>query len=274
MAMTLPTAEAEGSTRPAPMRDGPNFCGVALGNRVVSWMAEFIARAFSSSTDQSGWSCRSRAMMPAMCGLAIEVPEMIRRLLPAWNPVGSETPVQPAATVQVWPVWTEVMLRPGAAMSGFSRRGEPKMRRGPREEKLATVSPPGWLFSVALTVVDRAVVLIEVPSTSVVISVGMVIGTTIVASSAIAGGGEPGALLTTIVPIAPAFWQFSAWILKVQVPLLTMQMLPAMASALVRRQQLSLGSAPQAAGAVASTATTAFAVCPLGAGPNAAAPPR
>src|SRR3954470_1072462 len=233
-----------------------------------------MARAFSSSTDQSGWSCRSRAMMPAMCGLAIEVPEMIRSLLPAWNPEGSEAPVQPAATMQVWPVWTEVMLRPGAAMSGFSRRGEPKMRRGPREEKLATVSPPGWLSSVALTVVERAVVLIEPPSTSVVITVGMVIGVTIVASSAIPGGGEPGALLTMITPIAPAFWQFSVLVLKLQVPRLTTQILPATAAALVRAQQPSLGSAPQAAGAVASTATTAFAVCPLGTGPNAALPPR
>src|SRR3954449_10601376 len=112
-------------------------------------------------------------MMPAMCGLAIEVPEMIRRLLPAWNPEGSEAPVQPAATMQVWPVWTEVMLRPGAAMSGFSRRGEPKMRRGPREEKLATVSPPAGPSSVALRVAMLA--LNELASASVTRTDGMVI---------------------------------------------------------------------------------------------------
>ena len=39
MAITLPTADLEGSTRPPPTRDGPNFGGVAPGKRVVSWMA-------------------------------------------------------------------------------------------------------------------------------------------------------------------------------------------------------------------------------------------
>src|SRR5262249_23477910 len=130
-------------------------------------------------------------MVPATCGLAIEVPEMIRALLPAWNPEGSETPVQPAATRQVWPVWTEGMLRPGAEMSGFSCRGEPKISRGPREEKLVTVSPAGWPSSVAFTGgVELMVFLSAVPSTTVTITVGMVIGVTIVASSAIPGGGE------------------------------------------------------------------------------------
>src|SRR6185312_1207163 len=213
-------------------------------------------------------------MTPATCGLAIEVPEMVRALLPAWKPEGSETPVQPAATRQVWPVWTEVMFRPGAATSGFSRKGEPRIRRGPREEKLARVSPAAWPSRVRLR--GAAMLALRVlPSTSDTISVGMVIGVTIVASSPIPGGGEPGALLTVTTPIAPAFMQFSVLVLKEQVPRLTTQILPDTAAALVSAQQPSFGSAPQvAAGVVASTASTASAVWPLGAGPKAALPPK
>src|SRR6185295_707469 len=215
-------------------------------------------------------------MMPAMCGLAIEVPEIVRVWLPAWKPDGSDRPVQPAATMQVCPVCTEVMLRPGAATSGFSRSGVPRMRRGPRDEKLARVSAPFCPSRVALTGgVAMMVFLIELPSTMVTSSVGMVIGVTIAGSSAMPGGGEPGALLTMITPMAPAFMQFSVLVLKLHVPRLATQILPEMAAALVRAQQASLGSAPQGvAGAVGSTAMTASAVCPVGAGPKAAAPPR
>ena len=82
-----------------------------------------------------------------MCGLAIEVPEIVRLRVETWIPDASKRPVHElvpeVAVVQVIPVWTDVMFWPGAAMSGLSRRGDPKMRLGPRELKLATVSAPG-----------------------------------------------------------------------------------------------------------------------------------
>src|SRR6185312_14925691 len=154
-------------------------------------------------------------MTPATCGLAIDVPEITSAWLPGWKPDGSDKPVQPAATVQVWPVCTDVMFRPGAARSGFRRSGEPKMWRGPRDENDASVSPPlcpcsvtfaGWLD------------LSAVPSTNVMRKVGIVIGVTMLTSSAVPAGGEPGTLSTRTMAIAPAFWQFKVLVLMVHVP--------------------------------------------------------
>ncbi len=143
-------------------------------------------------------------------------------------------------------------------MSGLSASGDPICVRGPREEKLATVSPPGAEFSVAFS--PGICVFSTVPSACDTISDGIVIGVTMVASSPIPGA-SPGALLTTIIPMAPAFWQLSALVLNEQVPRLTMQMLPAIAAALVSGQQASFGSAPHVpAGAVGSTASTTLAV--------------
>src|ERR1700681_1759246 len=102
---------------------------------------------------------------------------------------------------------------------------------------------------------------ILLPSTRVTRSEGMVIAVTIVGSSPRPAGGEPGWLSTMTTPIAPAFWQFSVLVLKVQVPRLTTQILPAIAAALVSAQQPSFGSAPQVPeGVVGSTAITPFAV--------------
>src|SRR6185295_1612926 len=98
--------------------------------------------------------------------------------------------------------------------------------------------------------VAMMVFLIEVPSTIVTSSEGMVIVGSV---PPIPGGGEPGALFTTTTPIAPAAWQFAALTVKPQVPRLTMQILPTIAAALVNAQHPSLASAPQvAAGVVGS----------------------
>ena len=126
IATTCPWAASAGSTRPAPMRARPNSGGVPAGNSVGLCSACPIASALSSSTDQLGWSWRSSAIVPAMCGLAIEVPEMVSARVPTWMPDASNRPVQPPVeVVQVIPVWTEVMLVPGAAMSGLRRSGDP-----------------------------------------------------------------------------------------------------------------------------------------------------
>src|SRR5262245_28505127 len=109
-------------------------------------------------------------MMPAMWGEAIDVPEIVSVWLSGMKPVAF-TVWQPVVVVplQVMPVWVEVMFRPGAAMSGLRRSpGASRMRRGPREEKLARVSAPLAPFKVMLTGgVVLIVFLMRVPSASV-----------------------------------------------------------------------------------------------------------
>src|SRR5579863_5017381 len=208
-------------------------------------------------------------MVPAMCGLAIEVPEMTSAWLPGVNPDGSMAPVQPvAAEVQVWPVWTEVMLRPGAAMSGLTRSGDPKIWRGPREEKLARVSAPEGPSSVALRVAMLA--LSVLPSASVTRTAGMVMVGSVPPRPA---GGDPGALSAMMTPTAPAFCAFFTLTVKAQVPRSMSAMLPATAAALVSAVQASVVSGPAAL--AASSATTTLwgpGGVPLGvtAGPNVA----
>src|SRR5258708_181955 len=90
------------------------------------------------------------------------------------NPLafGVMHPVLPAAPVQVMPVCDEVMLRPGAAMSGFSANGAP--RRGPRDENDANVSAAVAAPRVALTPVPNCT-LIAFPSACEMNMHGMVI---------------------------------------------------------------------------------------------------
>ena len=71
-------------------------------------------------SDGSQLGCRAliSAPMPAMCGEAIDVPEMKSKLRPKWN--GGATAARTST--------------PGAAMSGF-RMSPPVVVEGPREEK-------------------------------------------------------------------------------------------------------------------------------------------
>ena len=71
--------------------------------------------------DQVGFLLRIRAAIPAMCGVAIEVPDSRSHRLPSW--FAGET----AASTST----------PGAMMSGFSR-SPPLLGDGPREENAAT----------------------------------------------------------------------------------------------------------------------------------------
>src|SRR6185436_2174897 len=107
----------------------------------MSCRAPFIAAAFISSTVQVGCNWRNKAMIPAMCGAAIEVPFRISAALLGMKPVPllTKQPDDGATPVHVTPVWAEVMLTPGAVMSGFNCAGD-EPPRGPREEKLATRS--------------------------------------------------------------------------------------------------------------------------------------
>src|SRR6478752_5311055 len=68
----------------------------------------------------------SSAATPAMCGVAIDVPDSLSHRLPAW--FCGET----AAT----------MSTPGAMMSGLPR-SPPLKSDGPRDEKLATIGASG-----------------------------------------------------------------------------------------------------------------------------------
>src|SRR3954468_19332069 len=104
-------------------------------------MAPFIARAFNCSTVQVGCNWRNRAIMPAICGAAIEVPDIVSDCPPARKPVefGVRHPLEGEVPVQVIPVCDDEMLTPGAVMSGFNCAGIVPSR-GPRDEKLPMVS--------------------------------------------------------------------------------------------------------------------------------------
>src|SRR5947209_1106966 len=216
-----------------------------------------MASALSSSTVQSGWSCRSRAMMPAMCGDAIEVPEMLRIWLPARKPLAAGVMHPWAAAVQVTPVCEELMNRPGAAMSGLSRTCEGSSR-GPRELKEARMSAEDQ----SVTLRPATFALSVLPSACWTLTGGML---TVSSNPAMLPKAE--ALLAMITPTAPAFWAFFALTAKPQVPRSTSAMLPATAAALVSGEQPSAvgGPAPSAG----SSAITTLAVNPPGGGPSA-----
>ncbi len=215
-----------------------------------------MASALSSSTDQSGWSCLSSAMVPAMCGVAIEVPEMVSDRPPGSNPDAVGV-MQPPPVTQVMPDWVETMLRPGAAMSGLRRTGEPAMR-GPRELNEARVSAAVAAARVALT--PGSWPLIVTPSLNEIITAGMVMFGWVLSGPIRTRFGSPTTLLTMIAAMAPAACAVAALVWKVQVPRSTRAMLPATAAALVKAEQ------PWLATPVPAATSTMFAVCPDGLG--------
>src|SRR5690242_12911237 len=89
-------------------------------------LAVVIIADLTSIGDQSGCFAISRAAMPVMCGVAIEVPDSLSHRLPEW--FSGET----AAT----------MSTPGAMMSGLPR-SPPLKSDGPRDEKSATTGASG-----------------------------------------------------------------------------------------------------------------------------------
>src|SRR5262249_25160394 len=89
-------------------------------------LAVVIIADLTSIGVQSGCLEISRAAMPVMCGVAIEVPDSASHRLPAW--FSGET----AAT----------MSTPGAMMSGLPRLPVLKSD-GPRDENAATVGASG-----------------------------------------------------------------------------------------------------------------------------------
>ena len=83
--------------------------------------------------DQVGCSCFNSAEIPAICGVAIDVPDMV-----VVDSGGVNVPATMASCI-AWSAGYDVAARrftPGAAMSGFSRFAFSKL--GPRDEKSAT----------------------------------------------------------------------------------------------------------------------------------------
>ena len=142
-------------------------------------------------------------MTPATWGAAIEVPLMAKVVLrPALakltGQVGTQLP--PAEDT---PVWAEVMVWPGAAISGLSLIGE-EARRGPRDEKPATVSAAVAALRVPLTgpepswatMRSREALEIEMPGMVMLGAVAPVPPMTL-------GTGSPTTLLAMMTPMAP-----------------------------------------------------------------------
>src|SRR5699024_10137667 len=117
-----------GLTSPEPMSNGfalPAAPWIGLP-RLSSGLAVVIIADLTSIGDQSGCFDMSSAATPAMCGVAIDVPDSLSHRLPAW--FCGET----AAT----------MSTPGAMMSGLPR-SPPLKSDGPRDEKPATTGASG-----------------------------------------------------------------------------------------------------------------------------------
>ncbi len=229
-AVTLFTADLGTSMRPAPMRPRPNLRPAELTPWKRSWRAPFISSALSSSTDQSGWSCRSRAMVPAMCGVAIEVPDRISTWPPGRKPVGSGTMQPWLPDVQVMPDWSDGIATPGAVASGFSPIGKEPPPRGPREVNEARVSAALAEASVALTPLAAARSL---PLSLEMNSAAMVMFGWEGSPPMLIRLGSPAMLLKTMAPMAPAACALATFFWKVQLPRMISAMLPLMALALV-----------------------------------------
>src|ERR1700716_1568428 len=71
---------AAASTRPAPTRCGPYTTPFAAV--LTSASAVFITAALTSSGVQPGCACSTRAAMPVVCGVAMDVPLNTATLLP------------------------------------------------------------------------------------------------------------------------------------------------------------------------------------------------
>src|SRR5439155_18824844 len=113
-----------GRTWPAPKSSGlalpPKSYAIGLP-WLSSCPAVVIIADRTANGDQVGFLLRMRAAIPAMCGVAIEVPDSRSHRLPSW--FAGDT----AASTST----------PGAMMSGFNR-SPPLLGDGPREENAAT----------------------------------------------------------------------------------------------------------------------------------------
>ncbi len=85
-----------------------------------------IAASQYFTLPQFGCACLTSAAVPVTCGAAIEVPESLSAPMPV-------------------PIPAEKMLTPGAVMFGL-RKLSPDL--GPHDEKLASVSKPGFVIVV------------------------------------------------------------------------------------------------------------------------------
>src|SRR5262249_46036019 len=150
----------------------------------------FTIAAFQSSTlFQPGCACRTSAAVPATCGEACEVPEIV-------------------APPFVVPLPAETMLTPGAVMSGFS---ELSPSAGPNELKLASCVNVGFAMLLFVSVA----VLPSAPRATAASSSRMPRnGMVTFAGSAVSGllvigpstGGKPGEVLIIATAAAPASW--------------------------------------------------------------------
>src|SRR5215831_2186462 len=155
-----------------------------------------------SETLQVGCAWRVSAATPATCGEAIDVPEMTA----AWLPV---------------PLPVEMMLTPGAVMSGFRKLSS---ERGPPELNEANAVNCEFTICVGVTLAVWPVANFG-PSVFVTPRNGMVTvkGTPVSGFDVIvpSKGGSPAALLTISTAAAPACWPKSAFATRAQVPRLT-----------------------------------------------------
>ena len=130
-ASTSGTSALSGLASPPPAR-----IGVAVWLPSLTAVPVAISAALRSATVQVGWRSSRRAATPAICGVAIDVPDIASQ----------------------WPPGTEDRIEtPGALTSGFSRSDSGV---GPAELKSASVLPPPASGLVtAATVIARS----EVP---------------------------------------------------------------------------------------------------------------
>src|SRR6267142_6421786 len=164
-----------------------------------------------SSTFQVGCAWRVSAATPATYGEDIDVPDIAAPALPV-------------------PIAVEMMLTPGAVMSGL-RPLSPV--RGPPEVKLANAVKPGFVMDAAATVValPSAAARSFAPSDEAVVAGPFTPRNGIVTlkgtpSSGLAvigpsNGGKPGALFTITTTAAPACWPKIAFETRAQTPLFT-----------------------------------------------------
>src|SRR5918996_597912 len=82
--------------------------------------------------------------------------------------------------------------------------------------------------------------------------------------------GSPGALLTTMTPIAPAFWAFFTLTVKLQEPRSTIAMLPTSSAAFVIGLQPSVVDGPAVSAGSSATTRAPDTPVAVGVGPNAA----
>src|SRR5579864_5138837 len=150
-------------------------------------------------------------MVPAVCGVAIEVPDRTSTWPPGMKPVGSGVMHPWLAEVHTMPDWVDGIDTPGAATSGFSMIGKEPPPTGPRELNDARVSAALAEASVALTPVVPAR---SVPLSSEMNTDGMVMAGWVGSPAMVIRVGSPGTLLKTTAPMAPAAWALATFFWK------------------------------------------------------------